>query len=283
MSSHTGGLTAFPDTATEAGSIVASTPLRALLIDIQGTLLATDGTSLPHAGDAVEALRVSGLSVRIVSNVDSVPVSTLVRRLQSAGIAVSESEVFSPVSAAQRYLDRHSRPRCLLLVPEAIEGEFSRFRRDEGRADYVVVGDCKEGFTYERLNEALRQLVDGAQLVALQKGRRYEDGSGPVLDTGAFVAALEYGAHTQAYVVGKPSTELLRMAIEDVGCDPYSAVVVGDSLAADITGAHAVGARSVLVRTGAFSLSALERSERKPDLVIDSIAELPDAVAQLGG
>ena len=97
-----------------------------------------------------------------------------------------------------------------------------------------------------------------------RKGRRYEDGSGPVLDTGAFVAALEYGAHTQAYVVGKPSTELLRMAIEDVGCDPYSAVVVGDSLAADITGAHAVGARSVLVRTGAFSLSALERSERKP-------------------
>ncbi len=255
--------------------------VRAVLIDLQGTLLTPGGVAYRRAGEAYASLQARGLDLRVVTNVDSVPTATLVRRLAAAGVPVRGDDVFSPVSAACRFFERHGRPRCYLLVPDAIEPEFATFRANGGRVDYVVVGDCREGFTYDRLNEALRHLRTGAQLVALQKGRRYEGEDGPVLDTGAFVSALEYGANTQAYVVGKPSTELLRMAIEDVGCDPYEAVVVGDSVGNDIAGAHSAGARSVLVRTGSYSLAELERSELKPDLVIDSVADLPDALDQL--
>jgi len=49
-----------------------------------------------------------------------------------------------------------------------------------------------------------------------------------------------------------------------------------------VPGAHAAGTRSVLVRTGKFALATLERSERKPDLLIDSIADLPAALAEIG-
>jgi HAD superfamily hydrolase (TIGR01458 family) len=260
---------------------VVRNQVRTVLIDLQGTILATDGSAYRRAGETLSALSARGLDVRIVTNVDSVPASEIARRLAAAGIVTAAGAVFSPVSAACGFLERAGRPRCYLLVPEAIEGEFERFRGNGDRADYVVVGDCRDGFTYERLNAALRHLTAGAQLIALQKGRRYDAGDGPVLDTGAFVSALEYAAGTQAYVVGKPSTELLRMAIEDAGCDPYEAVVVGDSIANDIAGAHAVGARSVLVRTGMFTLADLERSERKPDLVIDSVADLAEAIDEL--
>lgn len=262
---------------------VARSPLRAALLDIQGTLLGGDGTPIPGAGRAVTELKESGLAVRFVTNIDSVPIATILARLQAANIPARESEIFSPVSAAKRFLGRQERDRCHLLLPPAIEHEFSAYRANGHKADWVVVGDCREGFTYERLNAAFRVLRDGAELLALQKGRWFVSPDGPALDTGSFVAALEWGANRTAHVLGKPSTELLRMALDDVGGDPYSAVMVGDDVCSDVPSAHAAGTRSVLVRTGKFSLSTLERSERKPDLLLDSIADLPSALAEIGG
>jgi HAD superfamily hydrolase (TIGR01458 family) len=260
---------------------IAIAPLKAVLLDIQGTLLAGDGTPIPGAAAAVEKLRDLGLAVRFVTNIDSVTVGTILGRLRAAGIRAEECEVFTPISAAKRFLERRDRMRCHLLLPPEIEPEFEAFRATGDSADWVVVGDCREGFTYERLNIAFRLVREGAELLALQKGRWFLGSDGPKLDTGAFVAALEYGANRPAHVVGKPSTELLRLALEDVGGDPFSAVMVGDDICSDVPGAHAAGTRSVLVRTGKFSLSTLERSELKPDLLLDSVTDLPAALGEI--
>jgi HAD superfamily hydrolase (TIGR01458 family) len=257
--------------------------ITAVLLDIQGTLLAGDGSPIAGAASAVERLKSDGLAVRFVTNIDSVPVATILARLQAAGIPAEECEIFSPVSAAKRFLARQERARCHLLLPPSIEPEFSAFRANGGGADWVVVGDCRQGFTYERLNAAFRVLLDGAQLLALQKGRWFVSPDGPALDTGSFVALLEWGANTSAHVVGKPSTELLHMALEDLEGDPYTAVMVGDDVCSDVASAYSAGTRSVLVRTGKFSLTVLERSERKPDLLLDSIADLPAALRELAG
>jgi len=259
----------------------STTPLRAVLVDIQGTLLAGDGAPVAGASAAVARLRETGLQVRFVTNIDSIGVTAIVSRLRQAGIAAEESEVFSPVAAAKRFLARLERARCHLLLPSELEAEFASFRASGDKVDWVVVGDCREGFTYEKLNAAFRLLRSGAELLALQKGRWFLGTEGPTLDTGAFVAALEYSTNRPAHVVGKPSIELMRMALEDVGGDPFSVVMVGDDVCSDVPGAHAVGARSVLVRTGKFSLAALERSERKPDLLLDSVADLPNALSEL--
>ena len=261
--------------------VAVPTPIRSVLLDIQGTLLGGDGAPIAGAGTAVSALRDAGLAVRFVTNIDSVPVSTILGRLTAAGIVAREAEIYSPVSAAKHFLARQERARCHLLLPPAIEHEFASFRSNGDKADWVVVGDCRDGFTYERLNAAFQALRDGAEILALQKGRWFVSADGPSLDTGAFVSALEWGANRAAHVLGKPSTQLLRMALEDVGGDPYESVMVGDDICSDVPGAHSAGTRSVLVRTGKFSLTTLERSERKPDLVIDSIADLPSALGEL--
>jgi len=140
------------------------------------------------------------------------------------------------------------------------------------------VGDCKADFTYERLAVALDYLMNGAELVALQKGRYVIRPEGRFLDTGAFVAALEYASNTQAYVLGKPSAELLRLAIDDMDLSPHEVAMVGDDVESDVSGAFSVGARSIVVRTGKFTLDTYERSERKPDVLLDSVADLPSAL-----
>jgi phospholysine phosphohistidine inorganic pyrophosphate phosphatase len=53
---------------------------------------------------------------------------------------------------------------------------------------------------------------------------------------------------------------------------------VGDDAAADVGGGHAVGAKTVLVRTGKFTPQALAAAAVQPDAILDSVADLPDAL-----
>ena len=62
----------------------------------------------------------------------------------------------------------------------------------------------------------------------------------------------------------------------ELGVSSESVVVVGDDLESDVLGAMDQGLKGVLVRTGKFSQCLLNESDRKPDAVIDSIADLSD-------
>lgn len=58
--------------------------------------------------------------------------------------------------------------------------------------------------------------------------------------------------------------------------------MIGDDIEVDVAGAKGAGLRTVLVRTGKFDADRVASfpPEGQPDLVIDSVADLP---AALGG
>jgi ribonucleotide monophosphatase NagD (HAD superfamily) len=88
-------------------------------------------------------------------------------------------------------------------------------------------------------------------------------------------------ADKQAAIVGKPSRIFYEAALADLGVPASRALMVGDNLEADINDAPAAGIRAVLVRTGKFRESGLSRAVRPPDVVLDSIAELPRWIESL--
>ena len=96
-----------------------------------------------------------------------------------------------------------------------------------------------------------------------------------MLDSGAFVAGLEYAAGVEAEVVGKPSRAYFDAALAELGASPGEAVMVGDDVEADVGGAKAAGLRGVLVRTGKFREETLAAAEPQPDGVVESIADVP--------
>ena len=59
----------------------------------------------------------------------------------------------------------------------------------------------------------MNQVLDGAEIIALHKGRFHEALGGLVLDSGAFVAALEHATGKQAIVVGKPTQTFLNWRV----------------------------------------------------------------------
>jgi HAD superfamily hydrolase (TIGR01458 family) len=126
------------------------------------------------------------------------------------------------------------------------------------------------------LARAFSEIQTGAALYCLHKNRWWQTSRGPLLDAGAFVAGLEYAAGVEATVLGKPSPAYFEAALEALDADPKLTWMVGDDIDADIAGAQRFGLRTALVRTGKFRPDDLERSNITPDIVVNSIAELPE-------
>jgi ribonucleotide monophosphatase NagD (HAD superfamily) len=96
------------------------------------------------------------------------------------------------------------------------------------------------------------------------------------MDAGPFIAALEYASRREARVMGKPSAEFFSLALEDLGLKPEEVAMVGDDVEVDIEGAQKMGLNTALVQTGKYRRELFQRSRITPDILLKSIAELPE-------
>lgn len=243
--------------------------LRAVLLDLSGVVYDGD-TPVPGAVAAIGRLREAGLPVRFVSNTTRSPHAAISAKLASLGIEVGDDELLTPARAAVDWLRAHHRSPHLLVHP-ALEAEFAGLEGGSGRA--VVVGDAGEAFDYARLNRAFRELVDGAELVALATNRSFKDADGRLsLDAGAFVTALEFASGGHAMVLGKPSRDFFLAAVAGLGCPLGQAVMVGDDAESDVAGALDAGlGAALLVRTGKYRAYDETRFEPAPTAVVDDL------------
>jgi HAD superfamily hydrolase (TIGR01458 family) len=245
--------------------------IKGLLLDLDGTLYVGE-EPLAGAREALEALEASDLALRYVTNTTRMPRRAVVERMRKLGFQVEEDGIFTPAWAASRLIGNRS---CLALVDASLHEDLVGARLTEDSPEVVLVGDLGEGFTYTRLDAAFRCLMDGAELVALQKNRYWHSGDGLSLDAGPFVAALEYASGKSAVVVGKPEESFFRIALEDMGLEAHEVAVVGDDPEADVAGAKKAGLSGIQVRTGKWRPGG---DVGEADLVLDSVADLPMAL-----
>jgi len=249
--------------------------IKGFLIDLDGVLYTGD-TPVPGAVETVQFLADHGYPFRCLSNSTRKCRKTIAARLEKMGFAIPESSIFTPPLAAVRYMKNAGKDRAFLLVTGDVDRDFSGACTDDGsvHTDYVVVGDAGDNVTYAHLNRAFRCLMEGAELVALERDRYWMDKDGLSLSAGPVVAALEMAAGTTATIVGKPSKEFFGLALADLGLAKEEVLMIGDDIATDIGGAQGAGIRGALVRTGKFRAGVLEQSAIRPDHVINSVKDI---------
>ncbi len=125
-------------------------------------------------------------------------------------------------------------------------------REDLTQPDYVVLGDLGDDWTYAKLNQVLRYLLNGARLIALGMSRYWRADDGPRLDVGPIASAFSYATGQPPIVLGKPAADFFLLATRDLHVDPAQCTMVGDDIVTDIGGAQAAGMQTILVRTGKF-------------------------------
>ena len=251
----------------------------AALIDLDGVLYVEE-EPVQGAAAAIERLREAGVSLRFVTNTTARSRDQTLAKLRRLDFAVPEHELMTPASLALAYCRDHGYRRVALVMNDEVKHDFAEVQECGDGAQAVIVGDLGSAFGYDVLNRAFRHVMDGAELIALQKNRYWLREDGLSLDVGPFVAALEYATGREAHVVGKPAAGFFGQVLGDLGVDADRAAMVGDDIESDIGGALGAGLDAVLVRTGKFREDRLRESGIEPTAVVDSIADLPRLLAR---
>jgi HAD superfamily hydrolase (TIGR01458 family) len=249
--------------------------IRACLIDLDGTFY-VDNECIPGAVNALQQLRDQKILLRFVTNTTNKSRISIQKKLQTFGVEILPLEIYSPSIAAAQFLRQRPETRCWVLTRGDAKEDFHGINLTDHNPNVIVVGDLMEDFTFELLNRVFRKLLEGAELIALQKNRYWETSGELTMDAGPFIAALEYASGREARVVGKPSAEYFSLALEGLGLKPEEVVMVGDDVEMDIGGAQKAGLKTVLVQTGKFRKELFQRSLITPDALLNSIAELSE-------
>ena len=248
--------------------------IKGILFDIDGVLYVG---SNPIAGaiEAVKNIREAGFLCRFVTNTSTLSLASLQTKLNDLGFDVSKSEIISAPQAALNFLKQQHQPICRLLLADDVKQDFAQFKQSDSDANYIVVGDIGNAWSYPMLNEVFACLMRGAKLIAIHKNRFWQTEQGLQMDIGAFIQGLEYASNTQAMIIGKPSVDFFNAVLDDMQLNNTEALMIGDDIDSDVGGAQATGLGGVLVRTGKYREAYAMASPIKPDAILDSVADLP--------
>ena len=284
--------------STQTGLRDALRGVRAVIFDADGVLVAP-GTALPGVAEALGRLDARGIPYRVATNVSAAHRETVAARFAGLGLPIPAERIVTSLSATVDDVRRTypGQPVFVLthrdglrefaddplMAPEAADA-------DDARAAAVVIGDAAQDLSYQNMDRAFRLVRRGAELIAMHRNPWWLTARGETIDSGAFVAALEYATGRRARLTGKPGPLMFRTAFRGLAADVAAAggkalrhrevAMVGDHSIQDITGARRVGLRPILVLTGRTAAEDVPglRGRAVPDAVA---AAMSDVVAAL--
>ena len=233
------------------------------------------------AGRVIKIIRERGLFCFLLTNNSTKSRSAYVEKIQSLfGEKFRLDEVLTSAYGAALYLKEKGANRVFVIGEYGLKEELSNVGLevvDEGNnefSDFVVVG-LDRHFNYSKLSTALKHLHNGAELLATNDDPFLVTEKFPIPGAGALVSAVEICSGKKALtVIGKPNPFLIRLGLEKTGVKPEEAVCVGDRITTDVKAGKEAGIFTVFVKTGTGKNEEHLINERKPNLVLNSIADL---------
>lgn len=248
---------------------------RGVILDLDGVIYRGDEL-LDGANEFVETLERAGTRLVVVSNHSGKSAAELAAKLQRLGVPIDETQVITSIDASVAYLRRHYSQHLSALVvgSRALEEAVAAAGfQPSAQPNLVVVGYQTE-LDEDKLTRAAAAVAAGATLIGTNPDSwlpspngKLRPEAGPYL---AMVAAMS--GRPPAAVVGKPNYFIGNLALERLGLEAEQVIVVGDTLATDISLAKSIGAASVLVLTG--NAKASDLLVPRPDFVYPGLREL---------
>jgi glycerol 3-phosphatase-2 len=247
-------------------------PLSPLIASYDHVLLDLDGcvwvgqSATPNAREALAELRGAGKTIAFVTNDSRLAPEEYVRKLWSLGLQASLEEIVTVGSAIQYVLAERApgRPTYVIGSPAIFRHVSDSGQRivngtDRAATAEIVVIAGHDDFSYDELRTATQAVLNGAEMIAVNRDRTFPQPDGYWPGTGAIVAALEYATERTARSVGKPDVMLFETALDRLG--PGRSLMVGDRLDADLAGAAAAGLDGAIVLTGVTTRAQAEAAE----------------------
>lgn len=255
--------------------------VRGIVFDMDGVLYRGE-QPLPGAAELVETLASQRIPFAMVTNNSTRTPEQYAAKLARMGILVEPERIVTSGIATREYLqsryERGTRVYVLGMaaLEEAILGDG--WFVPAGREADVVVSGADFTLTYEKLKVATLAIRAGADWIATNADRTFPSEEGLIPGSGAIVAALQAATDRNPIVIGKPEPRMVLEAADRLRVDPSELLVIGDRLDTDVLAGQRAGCRTALVLTGVADRSHVETAEVVPDLVLDDLVVLLQAL-----
>ena len=248
---------------------------RGFIIDMDGVIYR--GSELIHGANRfIRRLQQERVPYLFLTNNSQRTRRDVATKLSRMGIPTDERSVFTCAMATARFLAQQKPAGTAFVIGEG--GLLNALHRNgyaivDHAPDYVVVGESRT-VTLEMLEVAVQMILDGAKLIATNLDPNCPTKNGTRPGCGATVAFLETATGARAMGVGKPSPIMMRAARKQLGLATSETIMIGDTMETDILGGVQMGYRTVLVLSGGTVREDLARHPYRPDLVLESVADL---------
>lgn len=244
------------------------------LIDLDGTMY--KGTEkIEEAGQFVQKLNELNIPYLFVTNNSSRTPKQVAKKLVSFDIPATEEQVFTTSMATANYIAEQKKDASVYVIGEegikqAIEEKGLMFGQED--ADFVVVGIDRD-ITYEKFAVGAIAIRQGAQFVSTNGDIAIPTERGLLPGNGSLTSVLTVTTTVQPTFIGKPESIIMEQAMRVLGTDLSETLMVGDNYDTDIMAGMNAGMDTLLVHTGVTTKELLQKYDKQPTYVIDSLSE----------
>jgi NagD protein len=251
------------------------------LMDMDGVLVREDRL-IPGADEFVTRLQDSGHRFLVLTNNSIYTPRDLAARLSLTGLNVPEEAIWTSALATARFLGEQRPAGTAYVIGEA--GLTTALHEvgyvlSDRHPDYVVLGETRT-YSLEAITRAIRLITAGARFIATNPDPTGPSPAGPQPATGAVAALISKATGVEPYFVGKPNPLMMREALRAIDAHSESTVMIGDRMDTDIVAGIEAGLQTILVLSGITTRQEAERFPFLPSRIVDSVADLVDAVAE---
>ncbi len=250
--------------------------VRCFLLDMDGTFYLGDRL-LEGSLAFLSRLQETGRRALFVTNNSSRPAQAYVDKLARMGVRAPFLNVLTSAQAAARYcLRAYAGRRAYVLCSEPVRAELEGLGLliDNERPDYVLATYDKT-VTYEKLTRLCDLVRAGLPFVATHPDLNCPTETGFAPDLGAMLALVEASTGRRPDVtIGKPNAGIVQEALRLTGLAREELAMVGDRLYTDVETGLRFGMLSILVLTGEATLSDVERTGVRPDLIFERLSAM---------
>lgn len=251
--------------------------MKAFMIDLDGTIYKGNKT-IPGALDFISSLKERNIPFVFLTNNSSNSRSYYLEKLNRMGFDIELKNVLTSTTATIRFLMTERNGRS--VFPLGTDG-FVKELTDAGIAideedpDIVLLA-FDRSITYGKINNAYRLLMKGKEFIATHPDDLCPTENGYDIDIGPFIRMFESMTERKAIVIGKPNASMIDMAALEMNVSKNGIVMVGDRMYTDMKMAKDAGIGSILVLSGETQRSDIEGSGIMPDIVVNSVKDIPD-------
>jgi NagD protein len=234
---------------------------------------------LPGAKRTIEELRRAGCRMVFVSNKPVETRQAYADKLTRLGLPTNLGQIVNSTQVTVRELSRVALgcrvfPIGEQVLIDALVAAGFQLSETPGEIDYVIAS-FDRGFVYRKLQIAFDAIRAGARFVATNGDAFCPVPGGGEPDAACIIAAIEAcTGHAVEQIYGKPSTTMMRTAMDIIGTPPHESMMVGDRLETDILMGQRAGMATALPLTGATDRARLADSEIQPDYVLERLDDL---------